>query len=53
MYLTSITKRIISPCYIKHRKCFYSSAQPYVAVEAPPDNLPTFLTTDVLRDPKK
>ncbi|CAF3617985.1 unnamed protein product [Adineta steineri] len=37
----------------RHPKCFYSSAQPYVAVEAPPDNLPTFLTTDVLRDPKK
>jgi hypothetical protein len=32
---------------------FYSSIQSYAAVEPPPDNLPTFLTTDVLRDPKK
>ncbi|CAF4948251.1 unnamed protein product, partial [Rotaria sp. Silwood1] len=34
-------------------KCFYSSIQSFTAVEPPPDNLPTFLTTDVLRDPKK
>jgi tRNA/tmRNA/rRNA uracil-C5-methylase (TrmA/RlmC/RlmD family) len=46
-------KKIISSNYLKQRKCFYSSSQSYVAVEPPPDNLPTFLTTDVLRDPKK
>ena len=37
--------------YLRFR--FGSSAQSYVAVEPPPENLPTFLTTDVLRDPKK
>ncbi|CAF3329286.1 unnamed protein product [Rotaria socialis] len=46
-------KRIISSCYIKQRKCFYSSVQSFTAVEPPPDNLPTFLTNDVLRDPNK
>ena len=39
--------------YLRCRQCVYSSAQSYVAVEPPPDNLPTFLSTDVLRDPKK
>ena len=35
------------------RKRSFSSVQPYSAVEPPPENPPTFLTTDVLRDPKQ
>ncbi|CAF1005204.1 unnamed protein product [Adineta ricciae] len=34
-------------------KRLFSSVQPYSAVEPPPENPPTFLTTDVLRDPKQ
>ncbi|CAF3573836.1 unnamed protein product [Rotaria sordida] len=53
MYSSYLMKRIISSSYIKYRKRFYSSVQSFTAVESPPDNLPTFLTTDVLRDPRK